>query len=116
MDTSWAYFHPKSGVHKTRARPLVEELYLRYWKRPMDSTYWVSYLNSKGSQVTNDDYRTVVEAFITNDEYRSRFDPDICNPYDEQVCYSNGPNWYWDSFSCTCQYQNICSPYDPYCL
>lgn len=95
---------------------LVEELYLRYWKRAMDSTDWVSYLNSKGSQVTNDDYRTVVEAFITSDEYRSRFDPDICNPYDQQVCNSNGPNWSWNPFSCTCEYQDPCAPYYPYCL
>lgn len=95
----------------------VEECYERYWKRTLDSTYWVSWLNAQQPN-NNDHYRAVVNDFITSDEYRSRFDPDLCNPYDEQACYQQGPGWSWNWSSCTCQYSypDPCGLYGQYCL
>lgn len=59
----------------------------------------------------------MVNDFITSDEYRSRFDPDLCNPYDEQVCYQQGFGWSWNWSTCTCEYNYApCGPYGQYCL
>jgi hypothetical protein len=96
----------------------VQECYERYWRRPKDSNYWVDYLNSR-SPITDEDYRTVLRAFINNDEYRSRFDPYLCNPHDEEVCYGLGPDWTWSSFTCSCEYNptDPCSdPFNPRCV
>ena len=93
----------------------VEECYERYWRRTLDSTYWVNWLNAQQPN-NNDHYRAVVNDFITSDEYRSRFDPDLCNPYDEQVCYQQGPDWSWNWSTCTCQYSDPCGFYGQHCL
>ncbi len=85
----------------------VQQCYLRYWKRPMDNTYWVNYLNS--NQPNNDGhYNTVLEAFITDYQYRSRFgnEPLSCDPAEEQNCYAQGGTW--DSASCSCSFGNPC--------
>lgn len=109
-------FHPSNRGTPAYNQAFVEECYERYWRRGMDSTYWVNWLNSVRPN-TDDHYRTVIDAFITSDEYRSRFDPDLCNPYDEQVCYSQGPGWSWNWSTCTCEYTyDPCGPYGQYCL
>ena len=84
----------------------VEECYERYWKRPKDSNDWVNWLNARIPN-TDDDYRTVLQAFFDDFEYRSRFDPYLCNPADENACWMSGGSW--NSFNCTCDYS--CGPW-----
>lgn len=91
----------------------VEQCYLRYWKRPIDSSYWVDYLNN--NRPNNDGhYNTVLEAFITDYQYRSRFgyEPVSCDPVQEQSCYDQGGSW--DSGTCSCTY-NPCGGWGGYC-
>lgn len=111
-------FNPANRGTPAYNEAFVQECFERYWQRPKDSNDWVNYLNARIPN-TDDHYRTVLSAFINNDEYRSRFDPYLCNPYDEQVCYAQGPNWYWSSFTCTCEFifNDPCSdPFDPRCV
>lgn len=85
----------------------VQQAYLRYWKRPMDDRSWVDYLNN--NRPNNDGhYNTVIQAFITDRQYRARFgyEPLMCDPFEEQNCYSQGGSW--DAGSCSCTYINPC--------
>ena len=84
----------------------VEECYERYWKRPKDSNAWVDWLNARIPN-NDDHYRTVLQAFFDDFEYRSRFDPYLCNPVDENACWTSGGTW--NSFNCTCDYS--CGPW-----
>lgn len=84
----------------------VEECYERYWKRTKDSSFWVDWLNARIPN-NDDHYRTVLQAFFDDFEYRSRFDPYLCNPADENACWSSGGTW--NSFNCTCDYS--CGPW-----
>lgn len=105
-------FNPSNRGTPAYNDAFVQECYERYWQRPKDSNSWVDYLNVRIPN-TDDDYRTVIGAFINNDEYRSRFDPYLCNPHRRQDCEDAGG--FWNNTSCTCRFDPCLSLKRPIC-
>ncbi len=119
-----ALFHSVEYANRHRSDPdFVSDLYATFLLREPDSdglAFWLSVLQNDNSNGL-DGRANLIQAFVESSEFRNLIiglsdtpaAGPVCNPVDEQSCYSQGG--IWDPNSCSCIIDPGPDPPDP-CL